>query len=529
MPFLVEGASIPAADDLPVDLKELSQRHALETSLAHFDSDVNRLIGALGWDEREEPHSRWRIPAAVVLALMALIGIWTYFFPIQPLNQALRESKEELLTPPLKKDVQPVGGTAESSQAKAASATRPNAKPRSSGGDPAPGKTETTEPTRVTTDPEAPDGLQAPRQKDRRSKFRFEPIPVRYRRSASSNSVNALAFSPNRPLLATAGSDSTARLWDAITGEELYRLHHERPTPFNSRGVGALAFSPDGKLLATSDSVHQGVRVWNTNDGKERYRFDVGDDSVAFIHNVSFSADGRWLGTASDNLIEIRRVPDGELAVRLRHGESFSGLAFSPDSSQVASWSVEGVVTLWGVNTGAELATLRHPSPVNDVEFSPDRRVLATAYRNDSVGGARLWDLSTGQEIGQLGDGGRTRRERLEDGVSCLRFSPDGLLLVTASWDARLWEVLSRKEIAKMEHRRGVIGVAFSPDGRWLATSSVDRTLHLWDLSTGQEVGVLLREDSVRSVAFSADGRFLAGIAGGTVVLYRLIGLEVLR
>jgi WD40 repeat protein len=95
-------------------------------------------------------------------------------------------------------------------------------------------------------------------------------------------------------------------------------------------------------------------------------------------------------------------------------------------------------------------------------------------------------------------------------------FSPDGRLVATGNNDktARLIEIATGKEVARLAHQAGVLSVAFSPDGRLLATGSGDKTVRVFETATGREVARLAHESVVRSVAFSPDGRLLAVASG---------------
>jgi uncharacterized protein YpmB len=96
--------------------------------------------------------------------------------------------------------------------------------------------------------------------------------------------------------------------------------------------------------------------------------------------------------------------------------------------------------------------------------------------------------------------------------VCPIAFSPDGKYLATVSGDttARVWDATSGKEVARMNHKKWVSWVAFSPDGKYLATASDDNTARVWEATSGKEVARMNHEGQVISVAFSPDGKYLA-------------------
>ena len=267
-----------------------------------------------------------------------------------------------------------------------------------------------------------------------------------------TDAVWTVAFSPDGRLLATAGRDGTARLWDPATGEHLHTLTG------HIGGVRGEAFSPDGRLLASS-GADMTVRLWDPATGE---------------HRRTLASHWGILGTV-----------------------------FSPDGRLLATASVDGTAWLWDPATSEHRHTLSHDSVVRGVAFSADGRLLATA----SGGRVRLWDPATGEHRHTLnGDIGE---------VLAVAFSADGRLLATAGDDmtVRLWDPVppSRPARTLTGHTDAVWTVAFSADGRLLATAGDDMTVRLWHPATGKHLRTLTGHTSqVCGVAFSPDGQLLA-------------------
>ena len=277
--------------------------------------------------------------------------------------------------------------------------------------------------------------------------------------------------------------------------------------------VESVAFSPNGRTIA-SGSADKTLKVWDVNTGRE-IRTLTGH--TRRVESVAFSPDGSILASGSqDDTVKFWDVNTGrEIRTLKGHAFDVTSVAFSPDGQTLASGSNDYTVKLWDVNTGREIRTLKgHSDNVTSVAFSSDGQTLASGSGgwDDTV---RLWDVNTGRAI-------RTLRGQPND----VAFSPDGRTLASASLDIiKLWDVATGREIRTLTgHTRGVYSVSFSPDGNTLASGGSDNTLKLWDVNTGREIRTLTgHTDYVTSVAFSPNGKTLAsGSWDSTVVLWAL-------
>jgi len=326
--------------------------------------------------------------------------------------------------------------------------------------------------------------------------------------------IYAVVYSPDGKKLASASHDGTVQVWDATTGHGILTLG-----PGDYKGpVSSMAFSPDWRRLV-SGSTWGAVRVWDVTTGQE-VSFSPLKGQTSGINSVAYSPDGRWLASAcDDSIVQVWDATTGELKHRLRATTSGArAVAFSPDGRRFATGSLEGTIQVCDVATGQHLRTLTgHTSGVPSVAFSPDGRRLASS----SLGGViKVWDRDamSPEEPRTFRVGDRSWKSGQEPltlmghagSVSQVAFSPDGTQLASAGTDGtiKVWDARGDPEVRTLESHT----VAFSPDGNWLAATSWDTTsFKLWDTTTGQLVRTLDgHKGQVIDVAFSPDGKLIA-------------------
>jgi WD40 repeat protein len=343
--------------------------------------------------------------------------------------------------------------------------------------------------------------------------------PIQLTLTGHKTRVLSAAFSPDGEQLATIGDDGTTIIWEPNTGRELRRLPGTTK-PSDLYTEQRIAYSPDGKLLATCNSNQ--LKVYDPDSGKLLMTLSSHEGDVI---SVAFSLDGKYLATGSvDTTVRIWDASRGKLIRVLKgHSAAVGGLAFSPDGKLLFTSSEDGTLIIWDAKTGEQIRILPHFT-VYKVSFSPDGTRLAAA----TFHGLQVWTytldsvepifLEESQAIVTIPDG--------SSGI----FSPDGkwlaaLSLSTASGNAvKLWDANSGQELLTMVgHTAWVAGLAFSPDGKRLASTSLDGTVRIWSLTPGGETITVLAPPVGygNRVVYSPNGQEFATNGGdGTATIW---------
>jgi WD40 repeat protein len=233
-----------------------------------------------------------------------------------------------------------------------------------------------------------------------------------------------------------------------------------------------VAFSPDGCLLASS-GYRRGIQFWDPQTGGHQQSIVLQTWSIA----IAFSPDGLTLAVGTqDGEILLIDTQTGAQTGRLKSRVPISSLAYAPNPVNLISACID--IRIWRNGTGDIERTLGgHSHIIEALAVSADGCLLASASRDKT---ARVWDLKTGELLHTL-----THRS---------------IAPIPQEWnpEARHWKL-------------PLAAVAFTPDGRVLATGGADRIIYLWDTRTGEPVNRLEgHQKAITDLAFSSDGQHLA-------------------
>jgi WD40 repeat protein len=330
--------------------------------------------------------------------------------------------------------------------------------------------------------------------------------------------VSTLAFSPNGGQLISA-SLREAKFWDRLTGQEVASLKGLMEP------LTCMAISSDCRRLASASqtpdfatgTTRTEIKIWNGTTDKAALAIKVPKGAVT---SMAFSPDGTRLASASQrpfdgeplvgkHAITIWDTTTGQPVLTLQEANgAVSSMVYSPDGARLAVASHEGTLKIWDMSTGLESLALKgHKEQVYALAYNPDGTRLASACKDWTV---KIWDTGTGQEL-------LTFSKHMQEVLS-VAFSPDGRWLASGCQEKReapnfdllldparegsvppgappgkIGEVrlcdaaTGEEKFAFQAHRGGVTCLAFSPDGKHLASGGQDKAVKVWDIILGND------------------------------------------
>lgn len=292
-----------------------------------------------------------------------------------------------------------------------------------------------------------------------------------------TNGVVGVTWSPDGKRIASASTDRTVQVWDAVNGSYryTYRGHID--------DVWAVAWSPKGQYIASA-SYDGVVQVWNATDGSPVYTYHGHNDAVSA---VAWSPDGKLIASAGrDRTVQIWNPINGTNVFTYRkHTDWIHAVAWSPDGRRIASGSEDTTVQVWDVANGGHALTYQGPSGISTLSWSPDGVLIASGgdgagiVSENNYTSVQVWNASNGANSFAY----RGHNEPLNAVV----WAPNGKRIASASWDRtiQIWRATDGTPIFTYRgylryQYVSIFALAWSPDGQRIASGSSDNTVQVW-------------------------------------------------
>jgi WD40 repeat protein len=354
-------------------------------------------------------------------------------------------------------------------------------------------------------------------------------------RELAAASLNNLDVDPERSILLALQSVSTTRSVDkTLLPESLEALHRSvvaSPVRMTLKGHGtgvmSAAYSPDGSQLA-SIGYDGTVILWDTSTGQELHRMPGTTEPNDFVtgKRIAYTPDGKYLVACDRNLVIIFDPASGDLVKTLDgHEADVTAIAMSTDGKHIASGGLDGSVIIWDGSSDTPLQLDGHTASIEELTFSPDGKWLVTAGDEPAM---KIWDVLSGDLLHDYTD--------FTEVVQTLAFSPDGKQFTFSDGTLHMWQfsldvvedqtIISNQELFTIPY---AAASSFSPDGKTIAgaggsnTSGI--TIKLWEAATGRELLTLVGGHTgwLMSLVFSPDGKSLASTSlDGTIRIWSL-------
>ncbi|GFE69253.1 WD-repeat protein [Chroococcus sp. FPU101] len=284
--------------------------------------------------------------------------------------------------------------------------------------------------------------------------------------------VDTLLFSPDNKYILAGGyrNQPNLKIWDLSNGKRKSNIRAQR------RGVQALAIDPVGQTLVSAGE-DGGINFWNWPNGKY---IGISVEHRTLVMDLAISPDGQILVSAGLDGIRVWSLCDRRpLYTLTRIGEPAYAVGVNPNGTTVASGDDQGKIKFWDIRRGVFLSEFAaHSEAITGAIYTPDGSKLITSSEDRTV---KVWDVQSKKLLYTfIGHHNRIRSIALH---------PNGEVLASSSNDGvRLWNVVTGESLGWPEKCRDwVESVAFSPDGRYLATGGFDFQVRLWEPSINSQ------------------------------------------
>lgn len=285
----------------------------------------------------------------------------------------------------------------------------------------------------------------------------------------------------------------------------------------NPGTVWSVDFSADGQDIAAA--IEDGsVRLWNIETQTVTKRFNAHRGAVWM---VKFHPTRPIVATCGDDSrVKLWDSSSFELLKEWHAENTVRGIAFSPNGKRIIAGDREGVIHVYDIDSGEELATASQSGSILAIDYSSDGKLIATAGSDKIV---RVWDAQSLNE--------RQTMSGHDGPIYNVRFADSGSMLATVGWNKniRIWNAETGSEIYQLDGSDGdVWGVAFCVDGQHLVTGGQDAAARVFDLADGSVIATLRgHESAVHNIALDTDrGRIATCSRDGTIRVWDLSRLQ---